>query len=239
MTITFSQLEKMGRLGNCLFQIATTISTAIKNNTDYKFPNWSYEPEFNLHNCFSTNINITQTYQERHFHYAEIPAFKSVDLIGYWQSWKYFENYKEHIINLLTPIYDFQKEDDLCSIHIRRGDYVNIQHCHPLMSMSYYEQAMARSGCKRFLLFSDDMAWVKNNFVGNQYEYSEGNSPAVDLSLMAKKCSSNIICNSSFSWWGAFLNKNISKTVIAPRNWFGPSLPHDIKDLLPKEWIII
>lgn len=239
MTITFSQLEKMGRLGNCLFQIATTISTAMKNNTDYKFPLWKYESDFNLHNCFSPNIRVGQVYQEKYFHYTEIPAFKSVDLVGYWQSCKYFENYKDIITNLLMPIHNFQKENGLCSIHVRRGDYVNIQHCHPLMSMNYYERAMEKSGCKKFLILSDDIAWVKKNFIGNQYEYSEGNSPAVDLALMAKKCESNIICNSSFSWWGAFLNNNTSKIVIAPQNWFGPGLSHDTKDLLPSEWIKI
>lgn len=239
MTITFSQLGKMGRLGNCLFQIATTISTAMQNNTDYQFPNWEYEPYFNLHNCFSSNIKVSQTYRERAFHYDVIPAFKSIDLIGYWQSSKYFDKYKDEIQNMLTPIYNFDMEPGLCSIHIRRGDYINIQHCHPLMTIDYYLRAMQESGCKKFLILSDDIDWAKKNFIGNQYEYSEGNSPAFDLALMAKKCESNIICNSSFSWWGAWLNRSEAKKVIAPLNWFGPSLPHNTKDLLLNEWIKI
>lgn len=239
MTITFSQLGKMGRLGNCLFQIATTISTAMQNNTDYRFPLWSYEADFNIHNCFSPDIKVSATYQEKAFHYNEIPRFTSVDLIGYWQSWKYFEKYKEEIKNILTPVHNFQMENGLCSLHIRRGDYVNIQHCHPLMSMDYYHKAMEQSNCKKFLILSDDMTWAKRNFVGNQYEYSEGNSPTFDLALMAKKCESNIICNSSFSWWGAWLNRSEFQKVIAPTNWFGPALPHSTKDLLPDEWIKI
>jgi hypothetical protein len=239
MTVTFSQLGKMGRLGNCLFQIATTISTAIKNNTDYQFPPWQYEPNFNLHNCFSSNIAVSKTYQEKAFHYDEIPASNSVDLIGYFQSWKYFENNKEEIAKALTPIYKFEREEGLCSLHIRRGDYLNFQNCHPLMSMDYYSKAMEMSGCKKFLILSDDMDWAKRNFVGNQYEYSEGNGPAIDLALMAKTCESNIICNSSFSWWGAWLNKNENKKVLAPSTWFGPALQHNTKDLLPPEWIKI
>lgn len=238
MTITFSQLGKMGRLGNCLHQMATTISVAMENNVDYKFPPWEYECDFNIHDCFSSDILVSNIYKEIFFHYNNIPAFKSVDLVGYWQSWKYFENYKDKVKNMLTPIYDFKMEEKLCSIHVRRGDYVNIQHCHPLMNMDYYHKAMEQSDCVKFLFFSDDMNWVKKQFIGNQYEYAEGNSPAVDLALMAKKCENNIICNSSFSWWGAYLNNN-AKKVIYPQNWFGPGLPHNTKDLCPPEWIKI
>lgn len=237
--ITFSQLGEWGRMGNQLFQIATTISTALQNNTNYCFPPWQYEKNFNLHNCFSSNINTVETYRERVFYYDPIPAYKNIDLFGYFQSWKYFEHHKEEIINLLTPIHNFEREPGLCSIHVRRGDYLEKQDCHPLMTMDYYQEAMKKSGCSKFILFSDDMRWCKKNFKGDEYEYAERNSPPVDLAIMVKRCESNIICNSSFSWWGAYLNQFLDKKIIAPIKWFGPKLAHDTKDLLPESWIKI
>lgn len=237
MAITFSQLGNQGRLANQLWQIAAVISTAKINNTNYLFPKWKYEPYFNLKDCFLDSVPIYPEYNEPHFHYSPIPKNKNLDLSGYYQSSKYWEGYNKEITDLLNPIYHFDKEPGLCSIHVRRGDYLNFQNCHPLMSMSYYEKAMELSGCSRFLIFSDDIAWCKNKFIGNNFEFSDIEDPVIDLAMMAKMCENNIICNSSFSWWGAWLNRSAAKKVIAPNNWFGPALQHDTKDLLPEEWI--
>jgi hypothetical protein len=244
MTVTFTQLGKMGRLGNQLFQISAAIGLAIKNNDSYLFPQWEYEKDFNLHDCFSANdIKITQTYNEPFFHYKEInnkqTRSQMVDLIGYFQSNLYWSHCKDLIINKLSPIHDFKNEEGLCSIHVRRGDYLNFQDCHPVQTMDYYTSAMELSGCDKFLIFSDDIKWCKDNFKGNMFEFSEGQEPAVDLALMSKKCENNIICNSSFSLWGAYLNKYPGKTIIAPSKWFGPKLNHQTKDLTPSSWIKI
>lgn len=238
--ISFSQLGKQGRLGNQLWQIAATISAAKKYNLTPIFPEWEHKQSFNVPNNYFTTIpiRVTRTYQEPHFHYAPIPNLLNMDLSGYYQSPKYFEGNKE-IIDMLTPNYHFDKDPDLCAIHVRRGDYVNIQDCHPLMSMKYYHAAMEKSCYKKFLIFSDDIEWCKKNFTGNMFEFSENNSPPVDLALMSKKCSSNIICNSSFSWWAAYLNNAPNKIVIAPKIWFGAKLGHDLKDLFPESWVKI
>ena len=92
----------------------------------------------------------------------------------------------------------------------------------------------------KFLIFSDDILWCKKHFIGNQYEFSEGNSPSIDLAIMAR-CSNNIIANSSFSWWGAYLNMQRGCKVIAPATWFGSKLSptHNTCDLLPPKWIKI
>lgn len=238
--ISFTQLGKQGRLGNQLWQIAATISAAKKYYLAPAFPQWEHKQSFSVpDNYFTSNIQVTRTYQEPHFHYAPIPNWKNMDLSGYYQSPKYFEDNDRELKEMLTPNYHFDKEPGLCSIHVRRGDYVNIQDCHPLMSMEYYHSAMEKSGCKKFLIFSDDIGWCKKNFKGNMFEYSENNSPPVDLALMSKKCSSNIICNSSFSWWAAYLNDAPNKVVVAPKTWFGPKLKHDTKDLVPENWIKI
>lgn len=239
--ITFTELGKMGRDGNQLFQMATVIALALRNNDQYKFPTWQLEPYFNLHGCFSNNIRPTSKYQEPFFHYREIQHKNgTLDINGYFQSWKYFEDKKSEVIRLLTPNYNVRQEPGLCSIHVRRGDYLKFEDCHPVLSNNYYNKAIEISNCKKFLIFSDDISWCKDNFKGNMFEFAEGNAPHVDLALMAKKCESNIIANSSFSWWGAYLNQSSSKKIIAPNKWFGPKLNmHNVKDLLPNEWIRI
>jgi len=239
MSITFSQLGLMGRLGNQMFQIASTIGTALKNNDTYMFPHWKHEPFFNLHGCFSNQLRFTSTYQEPYFHYAPIIYRTSLNLSGYFQSPKYWSGYENIIKNLLTPIQQIDRESGLCSIHVRRQDYINKQNCHPLMTINYYQQAMQMSGCTKFLILSDDILWCKANFSGNNFAFSEGKSEVEDLALMIKKCEHNIICNSTFSWWGAYLNQSPGKKVIAPKIWFGKSINHNTIDLIPSEWIKI
>ena len=89
----------------------------------------------------------------------------------------------------------------------------------------------------KFLVFSDDIEWCKQVF-DDDFNFIEGEEDYVDLLLMAR-CKHNIIANSSFSWWGAWLNRNNNKRVIAPKKWFGSVANLDSKDLLPKGWITL
>lgn len=238
MTITFSQLGKQGRLGNQLWQIAATIALAKKYNSSYAFPQWEYESFFNLHNCFNIS-NIGSTFQEPHFHFAPIPYYDSMDLSGYYQSYKYFEGYESFIKSVFEFSFSVEKNYNTASIHVRRGDYLKFSDYHTNLSdTSYYQQAMSIIGADRYMIFSDDIEWCKDKFIGPQFIFMQGNSPIEDLALMAN-CSHNIIANSSFSLWSAWLNKNPSKIVVAPQNWFGPKLQHNIKDLCPSNWIKI
>lgn len=239
MAITFSNLGKQGRLGNQLWQIAATIATAKKYNVPYEFPKWEYEPYFNLHGCFKDTINVGKTFQEPHFHYAPIPHFTDVDLSGYYQSYKYFDGFEHIIRSVFEFSFSVEKNYNAASIHIRRGDYVTIGNdYHTNLTDNYYHQAMSMVNADRYVIFSDDVNWCKTKFVGPQFVFMDGNSPAVDLALMAN-CEHNIIANSSFSWWAAYLNKSPNKKIIAPKIWFGPKLPHDTKDLTPPTWIRI
>lgn len=236
--ITFSQLGNQGRLGNQLFQIAATVALAIRNNDEYVFPAWPSEKYFNLHHCFSNNITSTSTYTEPSFIYTPIPYKPNLNLSGYFQSEKYFEDCQDLIQNLLTPTLGFDIKWDYTSIHVRRGDYVNLKKEFTQLDMNYYHKAMQLTKTQKYLVFSDDIIWCKKQFIGDEFIFSEGKSPVEDLALMLC-CEHNIIANSSFSWWGAYLNKNPSKIVIAPSTWFGPALPHNTKDLLPADWIKI
>ena len=105
--------------------------------------------------------------------------------------------------------------------------------------MDYYQAAMAHIGTSKYLIVSDDIPWCKQNFRGSKFEFSDGSSVIEDLKMQIS-CANNIIANSSFSWWGAYLNQTPNKRVVAPARWFGPTQAHlNTKDLLPPEWIKI
>jgi hypothetical protein len=177
-------------------------------------------------------------------------------LTGYWQSEKYFKEIEGVIRNefaFKSEITDADnlkfkqlvEETDSVSVHFRRGDYVNnkgANQTHGLCSANYYAQAIEYVANKIenpvFFAFSDDIEWVKANikfgypiyFVDNNQEKQHE-----DFRLMSL-CKHNIVTNSSFSWWAAWLNPNSKKTVIAPAKWFAIDL-YDTKDLLPQSWI--
>jgi hypothetical protein len=239
MTITFSQLGKQGRLGNQLWQISATIAAAKRIYQPYAFPPWEYEQYFNLHGCFTTNIRVQRSYQEPHFHYSPIPNFVDVDLSGYYQSYRYFSDHDDFIRQMFEFKHPILTQRNTTSIHIRRGDYVVLGNDYYIeLPYSYYEAAMSITNSERYMIFSDDINWCKSKFIDSKFIFSENRHPAVDLALMAA-CENNIISNSSFSWWAAYLNKNFNKKIIAPNVWFGYKMPHDTKDLLPREWVVL
>ena len=169
---------------------------------------------------------------------------------GYFQSEKYFNNYRDIIINefkfpnsdSIKKQRDFIK-DKFCSIHVRRGDFTSKTNSeiHGILDLSYYYKAIKlikEKGIKNFIIFSDDIDWCKNNFYdfGSKIQYSDfGLNEIDDLNLMSK-CSSNIIANSTYSWWGAWLNKNKEKIVIAPKMWL-KSKPYI--NIAAQNWILL
>ena len=181
-----------------------------------------------------------------------------VYLDGYWQTEKYFQNIRVNILELFQwrlpldqeniYIYEQINSEEAVSVHIRRGDYLTNQKntlFHGICEMEYYEKAIQliiqKTHNPVFYFFSDDIQWVKKSF--NELTYksvfishnTEKNYN--DLRLMSY-CKHNIIANSTFSWWGAWLNKNENKIVIAPKKWFADQNKNNkSKDLLPKNWI--
>jgi len=241
MTATFLELGHHGRLGNAMFQIATTIGYAKKYGMPFCFPKWEYQHYFNIpQECFVDRVSIrySSKYHEPRYSYTEIPFSGSCSLSGYFQSWKYFDNCKEYIKDILSPI-PVEDLSEYCCIHVRRGDYLNYPNHHPTQTMQYYMNAAERIPVKKFVVFSDDTSWCRQNFKGNEFEINETSSLLSDFRKMIS-CSHFIIANSSFSWWPAWLGKNQSKVVVAPSNWFGPALPNNpTTDLIPPDWIII
>jgi hypothetical protein len=205
--------------------------------------------------------NHKLVYKEPHLsfdkNYASLP--NGSYLKGYWQSEKYFENNKLNILNDLRIITDQSSQNVeiskqiasnvSVSLHIRRGDYVSNSEynaTHGTCSLSYYKTAVSyllKNIGKNFTIFafSDDPEWVYSNlklpvdirFVNNnssEYSYE-------DLRLMSE-CNHNIIANSSFSWWGAWLNTNNNKIVIAPSKWYANQYIKN-NDIIPANWIKI
>lgn len=202
----------------------------------------------------------TGVYNEPHFHFD--PLFMKIKgsavVTGYFQSEKYFKPVEDTIrkeLVLKLPVSSataaIQKQlsaGTSVSIHIRRGDYVHnkeTEKAHGSCGIDYYQKAVSiiasKAGNLQLFVFSDDMDWVKNNFYSTHpitfIDHNDAAHAHEDLYLMSR-CRHNIIANSSFSWWGAWLNNNASKIVVAPSKWFN-ELAADTKDLLPAEWITV
>jgi hypothetical protein len=178
------------------------------------------------------------------FHYVPFDIQDNTLYDGFFQSEKYFPN-REFILNLFEPSQEIKKYlenkygdvSKSTSLHVRRGDYTSQPTYHPPCTVKYYEKALTNFQ-GNVLVFSDDIEWCKKTFIGDRFIFVNGNLDYQELFLMSM-CENNIIANSSFSWWGAWLNTNPYKKVIAPSEWFGHSIPENTKDLYPESWQII
>lgn len=131
----------------------------------------------------------------------------------YFQDLKWFEKYEDKIRDMFGAGIG---EIDKVAIHVRRGDYLLFSHQYPnLMETDYYVEAMKEFEGKKFIVFSDDIEWCKQQDIFNGCEFSEGNNEVQDLNIMAS-CLGIITANSSYSWWAAFLGSK-DKKVICPR----------------------
>lgn len=178
---------------------------------------------------------------------------KNTYFIGYWQTWKYFHP----ISDIIREEFSFKKELDKenlvfkekirntnsVSIHIRRGDYIKksrLDNFGSICTLDYYKQAIEQiySTAKdpHFFIFSDDIEWAKENIKlpnTNYININKGKDSYKDMQLISL-CKHNIIANSSFSWWGAWLNSNSEKIVLTPDIWFRDV---DMPDIIPNDWI--
>ena len=185
-------------------------------------------------------------------------------LHGYFQSYKYFEKNYETIIQLIglrAKQEDIRDKTTLLScvgnttisLHFRLGDYVEKQSHHPIMSIKYYMGALTHiidqvgSDTFRVIYFGekDDETTIKICIQILSKKFPHLEFVKADLEedweqmLLMSVCTHNIIANSSFSWWGAYFNRDPNKIVCYPSIWFGPALQHNTKDLCPPEWVKI
>lgn len=179
--ISFPNLGRLGRLGNQLFQIASTIGIARKNNHIYAFPEWEYQ-EFFTNRLPSAKLLVKDVGTEKGCNYEDlsIPQFpRPIGLHGYFQSEKYFKHCEEEIKKyffLSTEIHDLirSKYEKVLGIyktfiHVRRGDYKKLPQVYYLQDADYYKKCLELCGEDKFAIFTDDPEWCKEKF--SEFDY--------------------------------------------------------------------
>ena len=251
ITCKFTSLDSLstnGGLGNMMFQIATTYVLALDNNDEayFQFLNDYYKKygndyETNIFRKLKKDIIEIKTEHKYEWNYTVLTYENGLQIYGYFQSYKYFDHKRKEILDLFDPTdkiieyinkkYQMDELDNTVSVHIRRGDYVNIK-LHIKYGLEYIEKALdvikKKLNTEKIIIFifSDDIEWCKKNILLKSIEkiiYVENEKTYIDLYLMSM-CRHNIIGNSTFSWWGAYLNKNNDKLVVSPKHWFNKSL---------------
>jgi len=282
----------MGGLGNQLFQIFTTMAFGFTNSMKVVFPyslllpNNTNRPTYwdsflkplttfttNFTNNKVTNEYLSKLpiYRETNFNYVQLPDFATdVCLIGYWQSYKYFDHMKFRLFQMIrldqlkesvkteySRYFDYNIES--ISMHFRLGDYKSLPEYHPILPYEYYEKSLQyiseNTGQKTRVLYFCEKE--DNDIVLGHIQRLNNKMPEIlfikvddtisdwKQMILMSCCNHNIIANSTFSWWGAYMNLFEKKIVCYPSIWFGLRITqarsHDdyMKDLYPKNWIKI
>jgi hypothetical protein len=229
---------------------------------NYGLHNFNIQPQFyipvskrrlKIIKLFNKIVSYNEDFHQFNYNPNLIHSkFDRIFLEGYFQSQKYFIKYEDEIrkdFQIVTPLkqqtsemVELMQSVNAVSIHFRRGDYVgNV--VHETDKTDYYKEAMKIIESKVenpvYFLFSDDIPWVKENFTTNfdthYVDFNDASTNFEDIKLMSS-CKHNIMANSSFSWWGAWLNTNSTKIVIAPKLWFNdPKI--NTSDVIPESWI--
>jgi hypothetical protein len=268
----------MGGLGNQLFQIFTVISYSIEYKHNFKFLNiknanpirttyWNTLFNDVSKMLLASSLPPAVVIKEPNFHFTPISSqlltdYDNICLDGYYQSYKYFDKYftsivkmlkldksRENIQNKFQESIEFNK---CISLHFRIGDYKRFQHVHPILSVDYYENALAliieRSSdvtLNKVIYFCEDqdidevsnkISYLNHRFPTLIFERCPSDLQDWEQMFLMSCCAHNIIANSSFSWWGAYLNLNPNKIVCYPSRWFAEGTIMDVRDLFPNEW---
>ena len=257
----FVSIMLKGQLGNQMFQIAAATSLALDNGAIAVCPDLVTQKQWDTFYNYQKILFRVDTVQKgpvksNYFDplsiYRPIPYSPNMRAEGWFQSEKYFDHHRKEILELFAP-----PESTLEYINTYYGDAlshpctVSIHHrCylkedakgiyHPTQTLDYYLKAMAYyPEDAPFVVCSNNIAWCKQNFahIPRNFIYSE-EKPHIDIFLMAM-CKHNIVANSSFSWWSAYLNTNPDKIITAPKQWFAETSGSDFKDIIPASWIAI
>jgi hypothetical protein len=244
-----------GRLGNNLFQMANVISMSEKTGEEFIFPETSdagHRGKIKVDlSMFGYNFNLGEyitknNYYEKRFEFDYIPKQNDVTFHGFYQSWKYFDDIRDLILNkyfiptekIQNNLKKYDVEDSL-GICVRRGDYLWLQQNHCVLDIEYYNDCtknhLNHLQLNNIFIFSDDLEWCKDNF--SEVTFVEDDI-GTQLFLMSKM-THLVLSNSTFSWWGAYLNNN-NGVIIAPTPWFGNNYmnKYSTTDLYYPRWIL-
>ena len=244
-----------GRLGNNMFQIAAALSLAKKTGEDFAFPHTTYaghrgtipvdlsifEYKFSRKEIPVENIK----YEEKEDTYNTLPKLKNLTLCGFYQSYRYFDDIRDELINkyfvpndsIKKRLAEFKISPNAVGVSVRRGDYLMLQQNHCVLGDDYYTSALdnyCQDGDQLFV-FSDDFVWCKEKFGDSAIYVSE--DIGVQLFLMTKM-KHLILSNSTFAWWGAYLNTQGGNIVI-PDPWYGPNYDGRGSGLRYPNWKIL
>jgi hypothetical protein len=249
--ITFSKLEKKGHLGNQLFQIASTIGIAIKNNHEFCFPKWSYNASFTKSLPLLQNLEWI-AFKEKQFYYDAIQLdSENYDLEGWFQTEKYFDidsvkgyfQFEDGLISNLKSKYKKAFARKTILISIRRGDFVD----HPdyfQLPIQYYIQALISNfpdwRNSTLIILSDDIQYCKYHFSFLDNALFVDQLSAIEQLALSSMCDDFIISNSTFSWWCAWLGEKVNSKVVRPLHYFTESKrkKDNDKDYFPERWQI-
>jgi hypothetical protein len=248
--ITFGKLGRYGRLGNQMFQIASTIGIAKANGYDFAFPKWINHDALDRFGS-KEDINVSNWFRNWDFikriDEASLPEYHinwgwqglshpdGYSYVGHMQSEKYFLHCSDYIREVFTFCETMHKVN-MTAIHVRCGDYGSDYH--PICTKDYYAEAI-REVRGPYMVFSDDPQKshsILYGLVPTDTYFHSGNTFEALYWMVA--CSRHIIANSTFSWWGAWLSE--SEKVIAPKIWFGPSASNlETRDIYCDGWLVI
>lgn len=261
MDTTFFEDQKLRNFSLHHYHINATIASSKeieRFTTKYKANKLSTSIYYKIEKYIPLNWRLY--YQEKKWWLLDDNIYKlrpPFYINGYWQNHHYYKalspiiknelklkvSLKPHLKQLLNEII---RENFSVAIHVRRGDYISDKGANQTMGVLpivYYHKAieiiLERITYPTFYVFSDDIDWAKQNFNDEKrFIFISGNKDFEDLELM-QNCKHQIIANSSFSWWGAFLNINPQKIVICPKNWLANAQQNAIVEIQMPEWIKI
>lgn len=248
----------MGGLGNQMFQISHALSQGWKNSVPVIFKCESYtkmqgsQPTKYKNNIFrklkfTDNLppaeRLTNMWE---FKELNVNPAKNIEFFGYFQSSKNFYGFDKEIQETFLPDEDFLNKihslypqlnnKNNISIHIRRGDYLKVSNILPVVDISYIDKCL--DTIKEFdniFVLTDDKEWVEKNIKRQNLIIPKNLEDYEELWLIGL-CKYNIMSNSTFSWWGSFLNTNPDKVVFVPDTWFGPQGEKNYEDLYESDW---
>lgn len=244
-----------GRLGNNMFQIAATLSLAKKTGEYVVFPYTTYAGHRGTRDVDLSIFGYSfprgeipaenTKYEEKDDTYVLVPELKNLTLCGFYQSYQYFEDIKDELINkyfvpnasIADKLSKMIISPNATGVSVRRGDYLMLQQNHCVIGEEYYAEAFDKycADSEQLYVFSDDFDWCKETFGGNVIYVNE--DIGTQLFLMTKM-KNLVMSNSTFAWWGAYLNTQ-GGNIVMPDPWYGPNYDGRGRGLVYPTWKVL